>query len=261
MRPVSAQNTAPFEIIIYLEPHKIESRRSTFISDKMIRINAVLLGFAAVTLASSIHASLRGSPEQEPSSSEGTFPKTVASRSLVTNDFIPLACNNQYAPCIPWTAKFGTKSEHNVRLFVDCGECIVMDHPGPFVVLGDGIDIRGKLQIIRKENDSAVTIKSTMVNVQGELEMSATKAIDGKPLIKFIMEGEENKSFTPIQENSEACGGSDCSVGKKAITVAGGKVDSKCRLHEVKSEWTWHQTHALTHAVSCIFLISPRPAS
>ena len=193
----------------------------------MLCNNGFLLGFLAVTLAMPVNASLRGNHEQEQSSTEGALPKAGASRSLVTNDFTPLACNNQYTPCIPWTTKFGTKSEHNVRLFVDCGECIVMDHPGPVVVLGEGIDIRGKLQIIKNENDPTLTIKSTMVNVQGELEMSATKTVDGKPLITFIMEGEKSMSFTPIQENSGACGGSECSVGKKAITVAGGKVNSK----------------------------------
>jgi len=173
-----------------------------------------------------VNASLRGSQ----GASESIDVSSTSTRSLEEADFVPFACNNDFTPCIPWTEKFGTDTLHSKRLVIECGECVTMDdhpHPGPMITLMDGIDIRGKLQITKTKEDVPLTIKSTIVVVQGELEMSATKAVDGSPLIHFIMEGEENKSFMPVEENSEACGGNECSVGKKGITVAGGKVDRK----------------------------------
>jgi hypothetical protein len=48
---------------------------------------------------------------------------------------------------------------------------------------------------------------------------------DGIPLIKFIMTGANEQTFTPIGSNANACGGASCSVGKKSFTVAGGKLN------------------------------------
>ena len=204
---------------------------STF--DKMIRFIAFLIGLA--TLGTRVNASIRGNQDQEEPSGVD-FAHAQMIRSLVTTDFVPLSCNNQIADCTPWTAKFGTKKIYTRRLLIDCGECVLMDHPGPMLTLLAGLDIRGKLQILRNQNDPALIINSTMVSVQGVLEMSATKAVDGKPIITFVLEGQDDQSFTPIGENSDACGGNDCIVGKKAITVAGGKVDSKCeRLGDVNT--------------------------
>jgi len=192
-----------------------------------LKASLLLVLVAGMCGTTTVNASLRGARD-----ATGDAPNDVdlstTTRNLMAADFVPLACNNDFAPCISWAQKFGTETLHSNRLFIDCGECVTMDaHPGPGLTLLDGIDIRGKLQIKKNEGEAALIIKSTIVVVQGELEMSATKAVDGKPLIKFTMEGEENKSFTPIEENSEACGGNDCSVGKKGITVAGGKVDGK----------------------------------
>lgn len=195
--------------------------------DKMIRFIAFLLGLATASLATTVNASLRGNHDQVEPLDVG-FPYAETVRSLIATDFVPLSCNNHIADCTPWTAKFGTKKIHTRRLIIDCGECVLMDHPGPMLTLLAGVDIRGKLQILRNKSDSALIINSTMVSVQGVLEMSVTKAVDGKPLITFVLEGNDEQSFTPIRENSEACGGNPCIIGKKAITVAGGKVDSKC---------------------------------
>lgn len=213
------------------EFHKNPTIRTDIITlDKMtINVNTSLLLLLVTGMSgtTTVKALLRGTGAATRDASKAVDLST-STRNLMAADFVPLACNNNFAPCIPWMQKFGTELVHSNRLFIDCGECVALDdHPGPVLTLLDGIDIRGKLQIKKDEDDTALIIKATIVVVQGELEMSATKAVDGKPLIKFLMEGQENKSFTPIEENTQACGGNDCSVGKKAITVAGGKVDGK----------------------------------
>jgi hypothetical protein len=133
-------------------------------------------------------------------------------------DFVPLGCNEMIGVCKPWSTQFGTKSTYSKRLNIPCGECVIMDMNS--LTLNGGLDIRGKL-VVPDGHD--VTLHSTVIVVQGELEMNATKAVDGVPLIRFVMTGPDENFFTPIRENQDACSGA-CNVGKKAIVVAGGKL-------------------------------------
>lgn len=146
-------------------------------------------------------------------------------RFLETADFVPLACNSNLSTstCNSWSVKFGVAAIQSKRVIIGCGECITMDHPGPSLTLLDGLDIQGKLVF---PNNYKLEVKSPLILVQGELEMQANKPVDGKPSIKFLMTSDSVQYFTPIGVNANACSGS-CAAGKKAIVVAGGKVNSK----------------------------------
>ena len=225
----------------------------------MFRFIAPVIALLAIALSTtSVNALLRGSLDQAENTAFASANAETVRSLATTTDFVPLSCNNFFSPCTLWTTKFGTKTVHTARLFIECGECVVMDHPGPVLTLNNGVDIRGKLQIIKSSSDPALIIKATMVVVQGELEMRVTKEVDGKPLVKFVLEGESNMSFTPILENRDACGGSQCSVGKKAITVAGGKVESKyCCAFEIINLCSCPVRMCSRHI---LLIVSPRSA-
>ena len=141
-------------------------------------------------------------------------------------DFVPLGCNSMIdsASCTTtWSSLFGPGSEQSERITIPCGQCVTMDHAGDTLTLVQGLDIQGKLVF---PDNYSLHIISPMIVVQGELEMTATKPVNGEPSITFTMTGQTANTFAPIEDNINACGG-DCNVGKKSITVAGGKVDSK----------------------------------
>lgn len=102
-----------------------------------------------------------------------------------------------------------------------------MDHPGPILTLSGGIDIHGKL-LFPDSNTYKIEVRTPLIAVQGELEMiSSSKAVDGTPLVKFLMTGDADQTYTPVGENALACGGGGtCNAGKKAVVVAGGKMNS-----------------------------------
>jgi hypothetical protein len=105
-----------------------------------------------------------------------------------------------------------------------------MDHPGPEVTFLQGIDIIGKLVFPSDEPQDPITFYTTSITVQGELDLQSTLTpVTGTPNVQFIMTGEKDKqAFRPVGENIGACSTYDfsgnCPVGRKAITVAGGKV-------------------------------------
>jgi G8 domain len=137
-------------------------------------------------------------------------------------DFVPLSCNSNLGACVSWTQTFKTDVQFANRIIIDCGTCITMDHPGPTLTLTAGIDIRGKLVF---PDGYSLTLSTASITVQGVLEMTATKPVDGSPLIRIVMIGSDTaQTFTPVDANAAACTG-DCMVGMKAITVAGGQVN------------------------------------
>jgi G8 domain len=139
-------------------------------------------------------------------------------------DFLPLTCNANLASvaCSKWSLVFGTSVSQAARITIPCGQCVTMDHVGNLELLG-GLDVIGKLVFPDGYN---VNLTSTMIVVQGELQMTSSKPVDGVPAIRFTMIGNDNSlTFTPVDVNANACKGvSTCSIGKKAIIVAGGKV-------------------------------------
>lgn len=140
------------------------------------------------------------------------------------NDFLPLLCNAGLASatCRTWSAAFGTGNVHTNRVVIPCGQCITMNHAGAMLDLRGGLEIIGKLVI---PNKVKINIATTTVIVQGELQMTSSKPVDGKPDIRFTLTGSNDITFTPIDRNVNACRGvATCSVGKKSIVVAGGKI-------------------------------------
>ena len=152
----------------------------------------------------------------------------VQSRRLETLDFVPLICNRKLdrVVCSKWSQRIGKDTVYSKRITIECGECVIMDHPGANLTLANGLDVRGKLIF---PDGYKLHMISTMIVVQGHLEMSATKQVDGLPSIKFTTIVNNDEQFFPMGENKGKCGGETfCTVGKKSITVAGGKVASKC---------------------------------
>jgi hypothetical protein len=151
--------------------------------------------------------------------------------SIDIRDFKTLVCNSNLSKntCTKtWSSVFGTSNSHTRRIVIPCGECITMDHASGILDLKGGIDIIGKLVF---PDGYKINLTVTSVIVQGELVMTATKQVDGIPSIKFTMVGtSDDLTFTPVDVNANACKGvSTCTVGKKSIVVAGGKVSCKYR--------------------------------
>jgi len=152
-----------------------------------------------------------------------------------TLDFVPLDCNaglkiEDTAPCVTWSSLFGSSGSFSERIEIPCGQCVMMDYSGDILTLNGGIDVQGKL--VFPDNNKPLEVVTPMIAVQGQLKMTSTKPVDGKPLIKFTMIGQDIMNFTPIGTNANKCNGSeDCAAGKKAIVVAGGQVDSKSSAH------------------------------
>ena len=172
------------------------------------------------------------------SANHGTAAHLQQQRHLVENflHFAPLKCNGRLdeAPCQPWSKKFGIRSAYPERLIIPCGECVIMDHPGPVLELQDGMDIRGKLLFEPAATSSeTLTVRSTLIAIQGQLEIQAgSRAVTGKPLVEFVLynDGRDDQYFTAIDENASFCTLVDgCVAGKKAIVVAGGQL----RIHGV----------------------------
>ena len=145
------------------------------------------------------------------------------------NNFVPLSCNAalETQPCPSWTSVFGSSTTYfPERVIVACGTCVTMDQQN--MTLAQGLDIQGKLVF---PEGFIVTVRTASLTVQGQLQMLSTGPVDGTPKIRIIMIGDQAQTFTPIGENAANCGGGgSCNVSHKAITVAGGKVNSKCNI-------------------------------
>lgn len=144
-------------------------------------------------------------------------------RHLAVGGMQAQSCNDRYSACVDWSAFVGTQSVHTGRITIPCGRCVVMDYNGDTLTLQGGLDIQGKLEF--PNGYSGLTLRSTTIVVQGELEMASTGKVTGSPAVKFEMIGNRDELFEPIGENKGYCGGPTCLAGKKAITVAGGRVD------------------------------------
>ena len=178
----------------------------------LMKVLTILVTTAAVLQA----APLRGSAIK----TEYVVEKK-ASESDATKDFVPLSCNREgYGRCRRWSIVYGTLPIHMATLVIPCGKCVELDLP--MVALFGGLDIQGKLVVAGGQDH---IVQTTHIVVQGELEMTAEGPVNGHPPIRIILIGEEDQSFIPIDENAEVCEGRVCSVGSKAIVVAGGRLN------------------------------------
>jgi G8 domain len=187
-------------------------------------VQALVLSLTFTTDAASLR---RG---QKSYHDESDLPQIRQLQDDGIKNFQTLSCNTFLASstCKSWSSTFGTNSSISTRVTIPCGECVVMDHANGNLALLGGLDIIGKLIF---PDGYRLNLTSTMIVVQGELEMIASKPVDGIPNVKFTMIGSDGSlTFTPVDVNTKACKGvTTCSVGKKGIVVAGGKVNCKYR--------------------------------
>lgn len=144
-------------------------------------------------------------------------------RQLAVGGMKPLSCNDSFSSCVDWSDFVGRNDRHTDAVTIPCGRCVIMDHDGGALHLDGGLDIQGKL--VFPDRYTGLTLYSTMIVVQGVLEMASTSQVGATPAVKFVMTGNTDRYFEPVGENERYCGGRTCLAGKKAITVAGGHVD------------------------------------
>ena len=187
----------------------------------MQKFTGILLIGCVLTIGSSVDALFNNA------TTPNDFNPTSIRSLQAAVDFVPLSCNANVASasCATWTSRFGSGATLASRVVIPCGQCITMNHPGPTLTLQGGIDIQGKL--VFPNSKVNLVVNTPVVIVQGLLDMRATKPVDGMPLIRFVLTGENEQTFTPIGSNANACGGGKCSVGKKSFTVAGGRLSGE----------------------------------
>jgi len=194
-------------------------------------------------------------------------------------DFVPLSCNKDLIEmdtklCTCWSNFFdGHPTTFVSRVVIPCGVCVILtDHSNDHLdgedssnnnnkinitlTFQDGLDIQGKLVVIPGHPDVYITIRSTLIVVQGELVVDTTTIsskqqqqgipIDGNPRVRFVLTGsanhhQEEQWFEPIGENALACdhGTQPCHVGPKAFVVAGGAVNFSGLLPRDAKNRTW----------------------
>ena len=176
-------------------------------------------------------------------------------------DFRPLTCNEDLGPesCAsnPWSETgyggYGDGDDgggpSRGRVTIPCGTCVTVDRcvdgdggrgwgeddvdvgappPPPLVLdLPHGLDVRGWL--VFPEGCRAV-LRAPFVHVQGRLTISSTGRVSppAGPGVRFVLTGSdggvEASSLDPHPENSAACGGGRCDVGRRPIVAAGGEL-------------------------------------
>ena len=195
-----------------------------FVSETKMKIFTALHALILLVTTSAVAAVLRGSVTGH-GGLDGVLPRQLQDDGM--KDFVPLACNAKIASakCSSWSDKFGKATSYSARVAIPCGECVTMDLAGGSLALLGGLDVNGKLVF---PNKYKLKLSTTMIAVQGELQMTSSKPVNGSPDIIFTMIGDANMTFTPIDVNANKCKGlSTCGVGKKGIVVAGGKVTRK----------------------------------
>ena len=145
----------------------------------------------------------------------GSFVNCQSSESMTTTmnqlnrDLLngPLACNNdlEARACEAWSSRFdGTTELYTQEVMIPCGVCVVMDYPGPTLVMRGGLVVEGKLVF---PDGYGLDLHTTQVLVTGELHMTSLQHVNGDPAIRFLLTGTELTEY-----------------GKKPIAVRGGKL-------------------------------------
>lgn len=130
------------------------------------------------------------------------------------NMFGHLSCNDSFQACEPWSAQGYDPASGTV--VIPCGKCITMDASEDLLSLPNGLNIEGKLVF---PDGYKIIIETPYIVVQGELEMTSTRATSGQEDVQIIMtslpEGED-VYFTPH-------GGMDSKkLGTRPVAVMGG---------------------------------------
>eukprot|EP00521_Asterionellopsis_glacialis_P016306 CAMPEP_0195299728 /NCGR_PEP_ID=MMETSP0707-20130614/26077_1 /TAXON_ID=33640 /ORGANISM="Asterionellopsis glacialis, Strain CCMP134" /LENGTH=207 /DNA_ID=CAMNT_0040362207 /DNA_START=307 /DNA_END=926 /DNA_ORIENTATION=+ len=157
--------------------------------------------------------------------------------------FRPLMCNEflSVSDCIPTSLNYiGTLSTlldstpEDTQPVIPCGKCVVVDATdGSEISLPKGLNIEGMLHF---PTTASLTLEATHVVVQGVLKMDPP-ALGNKVRIRMV--GSEEQIFHPHDDNSMLCDSTDgCNVGKKAIVVAGGRLDIRGLEDDTCPTWT-----------------------
>jgi hypothetical protein len=179
-----------------------------------------------------VYKQQEGTDEQE-----HTSRSTGSIRHLSSTDqnyFAPLSCNADLdvSKCYTATTAGSTTlssilnndSDTSDEVLIPCGTCVVVDTTdGSTVDIPSGLNVEGMLYFPSSAN---VTIQTPHIFVQGKLKMDPPASTSSSNSIRIRMVGEEDQYLHPHEENAALCDeGTGCSVGKKAIVVAGGQLD------------------------------------
>jgi hypothetical protein len=173
----------------------------------------------------------------------------------------PLPCNKDLvydSPCeLLWSEAFPTSilDALNVPAKIECGTCVKLDNITGPVSIPTGLNIEGKLLIdsadyyyLEGQGDGGVTITTPFVLVQGILEIKSDRAVsptDSTELVKIVLDDSTLTAGAEVLDlsqhvhmhNAAFCHMHSCSVGKKPIIVAGGKLDIQA-LPAACPSWT-----------------------
>mmetsp|Transcript_7650 Transcript_7650/g.10558 ORF Transcript_7650/g.10558 Transcript_7650/m.10558 type:complete len:1025 (+) Transcript_7650:187-3261(+) len=147
------------------------------------------------------------------------------------NMFQPLSCNDELSvdDCVIGSSNYlGTLSTvlgttpTGEQVVIPCGKCAVVETTdGSTKSLPDGINVEGMLHFPSTAN---LTLETTHIVIQGILQMDPPDAaLRNKVRVRMV--GSEDHILYPHTENESVCDGMVCNVGKKAIVVAGGRLD------------------------------------
>lgn len=182
-----------------------------------------------VLLLPSTHGDgLRGAPhkegihQQEHSSTSSSI-RHLSSEIL----FAPLSCNNELdvSKCNTGStlSSILSNADTSNEVKIPCGICALVDTTdGSTVAIPSGLNIEGMLYFPSSSN---VIIETTHIFVQGKLKMDPPAPTSSNS-IRIRMVGGDDQYLHPHEENAASCDeDTGCSVGKKAIIVAGGQLD------------------------------------
>jgi hypothetical protein len=232
-----------------------------------------LLGTAVVASALSDKPSLRRRGGVEKTASIAGTTTEIRSLAMDNNaaadrtmdsdhsaSFQPLPCNKDLesdSPCaLLWSEVFPTSIIDALTgpAKIKCGTCVKLDNVTGSVSIPTGLNIEGKLLIdsadyySEGQGDGGVTIKIPFVLVQGILEIKSDRPVsptDSTELVKIVLDDSSLKAGAEVLDlsqhvhlhNTDFCKMRSCSVGKKPIIVAGGKLDIEA-LPAACPSWT-----------------------
>ena len=150
--------------------------------------------------------------------------------------FAPLRCNqdlNETSQCTEWD---DMHFDADAKVIIPCGICVTVGCDATAIDTPQGIDVHGRLVFKDYALDCPpssaalprVTVTTPFLHVQGELVMRSSRSTSARPDVKLVLTGTTEHALVPHTENdisSKCDSNTGCKVGKKAIAVAGGKLD------------------------------------
>lgn len=111
------------------------------------------------------------------------------------------------------TSEYVTGEAH-----IPCGVCAIVDYTdGETVEIPRGINVEGMLYFPSTAN---VEVRTPHLYVQGNLKIDAPN--DGNRIKVHMIDTEKEQFMIPHVENANQCSALGCSLGKKAVGIAGG---------------------------------------